>query len=50
VRKLGYKEGKVNKALLRQLVNYVTSVIKVEPKDPIPDRLDFYRFLARSKI
>ena len=39
VRKLGYKEGKANKALLRQLINYVTSVIKVEPKDPIPGRI-----------
>ena len=39
VRKIGYKEGFANKALLRQLVNYVTSVIKVEPKDSIPDRI-----------
>jgi hypothetical protein len=39
VRKLGYKEGKANKALLRQLINYVTSVIKVEPKDPLPGRI-----------
>jgi hypothetical protein len=36
VKKIGYKEGYVNKALLRQLINYVTSVIKVEPKDPVP--------------
>lgn len=39
VRKIGYREGFANKALLRQLVNYVTSVIKVEPKDPMPDRI-----------
>lgn len=39
VRKLGYKEGKANKALLRQLINYVTSVIKVEPKNPTPGRI-----------
>jgi hypothetical protein len=39
VRKLGYKEGKANKALLRQLINYVTSVIKVEPIDPLPGRI-----------
>jgi len=39
VKKLGYKEGKANKALLRQLINYVTSVIKVEPKDSIPGRI-----------
>ena len=39
VRKIGYKEGFANKALLRQLVNYVTSVIKVEPTDPTPGRI-----------
>jgi len=39
VRKIGYKEGFANKALLRQLINYVTSVIKVEPKDPLPGRI-----------
>lgn len=39
VKKLGYKEGKANKALSRQLINYVTSVIKVEPKDPLPGRI-----------
>ncbi len=39
VRKIGYKEGFANKALLRQLINYVTSVIKVEPKNPIPGRI-----------
>ena len=39
VRKIGYKEGFANKALLKQLINYVTSVIKVEPKDPIPGRI-----------
>ena len=27
VKKLGYKEGKANKELLRQLINYVTSII-----------------------
>ena len=39
VRKIGYAEGYANKALLRQLINYVTSVIKVEPKDPLPGRI-----------
>jgi hypothetical protein len=39
VRKIGYKEGFANKALLRQLINYITSVIRVEPKDPIPGRI-----------
>jgi hypothetical protein len=49
VRKVGYKEGFANKALLRQLVNYVTSVIKVEPKDPIPDRIiGIHSLVARA--
>jgi len=39
VRKVGYKEGYANKALLRQLINYVTSMIKVEPADPLPGRI-----------
>lgn len=39
VRKIGYKEGFANKALLRQLINYITSVIRVEPKDPTPGRI-----------
>ncbi len=39
VKKIGYKEGYANKALLRQLINYITSVIRVEPKDPIPGRI-----------
>lgn len=39
VKKVGYEEGYANKALLRQLINYVTSVIKVEPKDPLPGRI-----------
>jgi hypothetical protein len=39
VKKVGYKEGKANRALLRQLINYVTSVIRVEPKDPIQGRI-----------
>lgn len=29
--KLGYHDGRANKALLRQLVNYITSVIRVKP-------------------
>ena len=39
VKKIGYEEGYANKALLRQLLNYVTCIIKVEPKDPIPGRI-----------
>ncbi len=31
VRKVGYEAGGANRAVLRQLVNYVTSVIRVEP-------------------
>ncbi len=39
VRKVGYREGRANKALLRQLINYITSMIRVEPKDPLPGRI-----------
>ena len=39
VRKVGYREGRANKALLRQLINYSTSVIRVEPQDPTPGRI-----------
>ena len=39
VKKVGYGEGRANKALLRQLINYITSVIRVEPKDPTPGRI-----------
>ncbi len=38
VRKVGYREGYANKALLRQLINYVTSVVRIEPRDPRPGR------------
>lgn len=38
VQKLGYKEGKANKALLQQLVNYVTSNITIKPKNTEPGR------------
>jgi len=49
VRKIGYGEGYANKALLRQLINYVTSVIKVEPKDPMPGRiLGIHSLVARA--
>ena len=34
VKKVGYKEGWANKALLRQLINYITSVIRIEPVNP----------------
>lgn len=49
VRKIGYEEGYANKALLRQLINYVTSVIKVEPKDPLPGRIiGVHSLIARA--
>jgi len=49
VKKIGYKEGYVNKALLKQLINYVTSVIKVEPKDPLPGRIiGIHSLVARA--
>lgn len=31
--KLGYKDGKANKMLVKQLINYITSTIRVEPKN-----------------
>jgi hypothetical protein len=37
--KLGYKDGRANQALLRQLTNYITCVIKVEPKHSSPGHL-----------
>lgn len=37
--KLGYKDGKANKALVRQLVNYVTSVISVIPSKTMDNRM-----------
>lgn len=39
VTKVGYTDGYANKAILRQLVNYVTSTIKVKPKQSNPNRL-----------
>lgn len=49
VKKVGYKEGYANKALLRQLINYVTSVIKVEPKNPSPGRIiGVHSLIARA--
>ena len=49
VRKIGYEEGYANKALSRQLINYVTSVIKVEPKDPLPGRIiGIHSLVARA--
>jgi len=49
VKKVGYKEGYANKALLRQLINYVTSVIKVEPKNPLPGRIiGVHSLIARA--
>jgi hypothetical protein len=39
VKKLGYYEGRANKALLKQLLNYITSVIRVEPKNHVLGRM-----------
>ena len=49
VKKVGYEAGYANKALLKQLINYVTSVIKVEPKDPVPGRIiGIHSLVARA--
>ena len=37
--KLGYKDGKANRAILRQLFNYISCTIKVEPRTNTPGRL-----------
>ena len=37
--KLGYKDGKANKGLVRQLLNYVTSSIELDIKDPTPGHI-----------
>ncbi len=39
VKKVGYNEGRANKALLKQLVNYITSVIMVEPRNSTPGHI-----------
>ena len=39
VKKVGYNEGRANKALLKQLINYITSVISIEPKKPSSGRI-----------
>ena len=39
VKKVGYNEGRANKALLKQLINYITSVIRVAPKDSTPGHI-----------
>lgn len=39
VKKVGYTEGKANKALLRQLINYITSVIRIEPVNSESSRI-----------
>jgi len=49
VKRVGYKAGYANKALLKQLINYVTSVIKVEPKNPTPGRsIGIHSIVARA--
>lgn len=39
VNKVGYFDGWANRALLKQLINYVTSVIRVEPQKNAPGHL-----------
>ncbi len=49
VKKVGYEEGYANKALFRQLINYVTSVIKFEPKNPLPGQIiGIHSLIARA--
>ncbi len=47
--KLDYKDGYANAALLKQLLNYVTSAIKVEPAQSDPGRImGIHTFVARA--
>jgi hypothetical protein len=47
--KVGYLDGRANRALLRQLLNYVTSVVKVEPKDTAPGHfMGIHSVVARA--
>jgi len=49
VKKVGYNEGYANKALLKQLINYITSVISIEPKNPSSERiLGLHSVIAKS--
>jgi len=49
VKKVGYHKGRANQALLKQLINYITSVIKVEPKNSAPGHfLGIQTLVARA--
>ncbi len=47
--KLGYKDGKANRALVKQLVNYVTSVITVIPAQETQNRLIGFQSVVARK-
>ncbi|MBU0569367.1 hypothetical protein KKB40_01120 [Patescibacteria group bacterium] len=47
--KLGYKDGKANRALVKQLVNYVTSVITVIPSQKMQNRLIGFQSVVARK-
>lgn len=47
--KLGYKDGKANRVLLRQLFNYICCTIKVEPKNTAPGHfMGVHSLVARA--
>ncbi len=48
--KVGYADGRANRSLLRQLLNYITSTIKVEPssENSIPGRMVGVRTLVAN--
>lgn len=47
--KLGYKDGKANRTLVKQLVNYVTSVIMVIPSQEMQNRLIGFQSVVARK-
>jgi len=47
--RLGYKDGKANRALVKQLVNYVTSVITVIPAQEMKNRLIGFQSVVARK-
>lgn len=47
--KLGYKDGKANRALVKQLINYVTSVITVIPTQQTQNRLIGFQSVIAQK-
>lgn len=49
IHKVGYSDGKANRSILKQLLNYVTCVIQVEPKTSFPGHfMGIHSVVARA--